>query len=712
MSAPLLTVELRRDEDVVLARQRTRQLAAVLGFDPQEQTRLATAISEIARNAVRYARGGRLLLAFDDASQALRMEVVDEGPGIPDLDDVLQGRHRSAGGMGILGARRLMDEFAIDSGPGGTTVRMLRRLPPRRTPLHAAEVAERVATELLSRPPPSAVEELQQQNRETLSALAELQNRQAELVRMSRELEETNRGVVALYAELDERADFLKRTSDLKSRFLSNMSHEFRTPLNSILSLSRLLLDRVDGELTDEQEKQVLFIRRSAEALSELVNDLLDLARIEAGKTVVRAAEFEVRELFATLRGMLRPVQVHEAVQLVFEEPSAAAKLRTDEGKVSQILRNLVSNALKFTEEGEVRVSAEQQGALTLVHVADTGIGIAEEDQHRVFEEFTQVDSAIQKRVKGTGLGLPLSRKLARLLGGDLTVRSTPGRGSVFTLAIPTVYGGPSEVGDADAMTLPTPDPTRSPVLVIEDDAETALLYEKFLRGSRFQAIPARTIEEARQALARFRPVAIILDVLLQGQSAWGFLEELKRGPLQELPVFVVTVAGDADRARALGAEDFLLKPLDRKWLLDRLGKALPETRRTRILVVDDDEVSRYLVASQLAGPDVEVVEAASGEQGLRRARDEAPAAIVLDLVMPDLSGTEVLERLRADPATAGIPVVINTSRKLEPPERAALAERTLAVLDKNEAAEGTAAPTARDVLVAAGVLRESGGAK
>src|SRR5262249_20502651 len=210
-----------------------------------------------------------------------------------------------------------------------------------------------------ARPREDALEEVRQQNQELLRTLGELQKRQTELRQLNRELEDTNRGVVALYAELDEKADYLRRASEMKSRFLSNMSHEFRTPLNSIQSLARLLLDRSDGDLMPEQEKQVSYIRKAAEDLTELVNDLLDLAKVEAGKVIVRPTEFEAGPLFGALRGMLRPLLTHNAsVALVFEEPVGVPTLNTDESKVSQILRNFISNALKFTERGEVRVSA------------------------------------------------------------------------------------------------------------------------------------------------------------------------------------------------------------------------------------------------------------------------------------------------------------------------------------------------------------------
>ena len=220
--------------------------------------------------------------------------------------------------------------------------------------------------------------ELEQQNRELLSTLEQLNARQAELVQLNKELDETNRGVVALYAEINDKADYLQRASELKSKFLSNMSHEFRTPLNSILALSRILLDRLDGELTREQEKQVSYIRRSAEQLIDMVNDLLDIAKVEAGKITVRPTEFDASALFGSLRGVLKPLLVSQRVNLVFEEPQDVPPLYTDDSKVAQILRNFISNALKFTERGEVRVSAEMLDEDHVrFSVQDTGIGIA-----------------------------------------------------------------------------------------------------------------------------------------------------------------------------------------------------------------------------------------------------------------------------------------------------------------------------------------------
>jgi signal transduction histidine kinase len=255
--------------------------------------------------------------------------------------------------------------------------------------------------------------------------------------RVNRELEDTNRGVVALYAELDERADHLRRADEVKTRFLSNMTHEFRTPVVSIIGLCDLLIHRRAQEGT-APESELMYIRQAAEHLSSLVDDLLDLARMEAGKSEVRDGPLDVGELFGTLRGMLKPLLPGKDVSLVFEDAAGLPAITTDAGKVSQILRNLISNALKFTDAGEIRVGARLIDPATIeFFVSDTGVGIPAADQERIFEEFLQLEQRVARRQRGTGLGLPLSRRLAELLGGSLTVRSQSGIGSTFTLRLP-----------------------------------------------------------------------------------------------------------------------------------------------------------------------------------------------------------------------------------------------------------------------------------
>lgn len=688
MAIPILKVDIRSERDTVSARQRSRQIARLLGFDTQDQTRISTAVSEIARNTYNYASGGRVeyLIEGVTAPQLFLIRISDTGPGIQDLDSILQGRYRSTTGMGlgIVGARRLMDQFEIESTPGGGTTVWLKKLLPRRAPLVLPPDIARIAGELAAEKPQDAIQELQHQNRELLAALEEIRTRQAELTRVNRELEDTNRGVVALYAELDEQAGHLRRADEIKSRFLSNMSHEFRSPLNSILALSRLLLEHADGDLNSEQNQQVGFIRKAAQDLLEIVNDLLDLAKVEAGKVDVKPLEFEVKNLFAALRGMLRPLLLNQSIDLVFEDTDDIPAVFSDEGKVSQILRNFISNSLKFTESGEVRVSAAVVDDQIRFSVADTGIGIAPEDQETIFQDFAQVDHPLQRRVKGTGLGLPLSRKLAVLLGGSVSVASRRGSGSTFSVQIPLRYIDPREENVAEPLSEWIADPGSLPVLVVEDSPDAVMMYRSFLKASGFQVISAPTTRDAEDVLASMRPVVIVLDIILRSEDTWALMARLKQSALtREIPILVASTIEDHAKAYHLGADGYLVKPVERLALINSLRSLTGQPPLHRVLIIDDDPQHRYLIQLELRGTAVAISEAANGAEGLQRASVEKPDVIILDLTMPAMSGFAVLDSLKADPATARIPVIICSSRILEPADRERLTGKAAAIVNK-----------------------------
>ncbi|MFC0408445.1 ATP-binding protein [Roseomonas elaeocarpi] len=579
MRWPLLILGLPRPESLVKARSMARSIAARLGFDVQDQARIATAVSEIARNAIRYAGGGTVSFALErsaagsaGAVYSLAVEVADEGRGIPDLDAVLGGGYVSHTGMGlgIAGTRRLMDEFRIESSAHGTRVRFARHLPPGAHPDEAELAALR--GELSRQPGDDPVAELQAQNRELLASLDALQGRQEDFNRVNAELVDTNRGVVALYSELEERAEELRRASELKTRFLSNMTHEFRTPLNSILALSRMLLDRLDGELSSEQERQVTYIRQSAENLSELVNDLLDLSKVEAGKAELRLSRFNIVTLFGALRGVLRPLQTRDTVELVFDDSTCCVTLHTDEGKVAQVLRNLVSNALKFTEAGEVRVSCRHDSRTGFCHfsVADTGIGIAPEDAELIFQEFGQAENPLQRNTRGTGLGLSLSRKLAELLGGDLTFTSTPGQGSTFVLRIPSDIAKTADPGGIH------------PRILLIDDEETSRYV---LRHAMPAGIEVTEEEGGRAGLRRAEaepPEMIFLDLRMPDLDGTEVLRRLAEGPAATVPVVICTssILEPADRAQLARAQAILTKDaITRERVLDVMRAALPHWR-------------------------------------------------------------------------------------------------------------------------------------
>jgi signal transduction histidine kinase/DNA-binding response OmpR family regulator len=689
MSYSILTVSIRSEYDTVAARQRARQIATLLGFDRQDQTRISTAVSEIARNAFNYAGGGRVeyLVEGRATPQLFLIKVSDAGKGIRDLSSVLDGTYRSQTGMGlgIAGARRLMDQFQIESDAAHGTTIWLKKLLPKRAPLLSEADIGKLAGSLARQAPEDAFHELQHQNQELLGALEEIRARQTELMLLNRELEDTNRGVVALYAELDEKADHLRRADDLKSKFLSNMSHEFRSPLNSILALSGLLLGRADGELSGDQVQQVEYIRRAADDLLELVNDLLDLAKVEAGKVEVKPLEFTAGNLFGALRGMLRPLLLNQSVNLVFEDVDQIPVIFGDEGKVSQILRNFISNSLKFTESGEVRVSATlESDAKVIFSVSDTGIGIAPENQELIFQDFAQVDSPIQRRVKGTGLGLPLSKKLAKVLGGEVRVKSSLGVGSTFTLEIPLRYRDSLEERPNQEAFAWDSESGKRAVLIVEDDAVMKIMYNSFLEGSPFQAVHASTTREANQILDQMRPAAIVLDVVLRSEDSWTFLaRRAEDARTQGVPILVVSSIEDQGKAYHLGASGYLVKPINRADLIHRLTMATAQSPVNRVLIIDDDERDRYLFKHQLRDASFVVLEASGGREGIRKASEEKPHVIVLDINMPDMTGFEVVERLKAQASTKDIPVVICTSRILTNPERTQLTGKAATIIGK-----------------------------
>lgn len=583
----LLSAEVSSERDVPRVRQRARQIAELLGFDRQDQTRLGTAVSEIARNAQRYAGKGRIefaLVSSDGVTpDCLEITVHDDGPGIAHLDEILAGSYRSTTGMGIglLGTYKLMDKVDITTSRGkGTSVRMLKALPELKSSSRAPrkDLAAHAAIAIAKMPlvENDAASLMRAQDRELIETLAILRDKQNELERTNAELEETNRGVLALYRELDEKALSLQRASEHKTAFVAHVSHEVRTPVASIISLTEVLLSRGDGNLTAEQEKQILLVRRSAESLSEIVDDLLDLAKVEAGKATLRLAEVSIDDLCNTLRGTFRPiVAAKPLLSLDVNCDSNLLPMNTDGGKVAQILRNLVSNAIKFTPQGHIAVSIAP-GPDDNIHfsVRDTGIGIAPEDQARIFEDFSQVDAPEQAKVKGTGLGLPLSKKLTELLGGRLWLESARGQGTIFHVELPRVHG-----------------------------------------------------------------------------------EVLSAAAEKQQMVFALT----SDAEPSLGIDD----------------------GRPSIVVVDDDDVARYLIVDLLEARGYRAIEATNGREGLSLAQAADPLAVILDLRMPEMGGFEVIERLRAGATTKDIPIIVHSALPLTTPERTFLEQNCLDVLKK-----------------------------
>jgi signal transduction histidine kinase/CheY-like chemotaxis protein len=618
----VIAILIAEERDIVTARQRARSIAEIVGFPTQDQVRIATGVSELSRNAWQYAGGGRIdfSLDLDSRPQALWVEVGDRGKGIADPEAVLRGDWKSSTGMGVglSGTRRLMDRFHIATKPGvGTTVYFAKEIPGSSRLLSMGDLGQ-LASSLASDSAVNPMVELEHQNRELLHTLhvlrtreTELEERQRELRRLNVEMEETNRGVVALYAELDEKATALRRADSVRSRFFSHMSHVFRTPVSSVLALTQLLLRRMDGDLSPEQERQVNYIRQSALDLNEMVNDILDFAKAEAGKIEIRTAEVQLADVFGAVRAVMRPLASNEAVALIFDDPPPHLKVITDETRLAQILRNLISNALKFTEQGEVRVrvlptqgspkqgSAKQgsttQGSITQgsinddpwirISVRDTGVGVPPEHQDRIFEDFAQVENKIQRHVSGTGLGLPLSRRLAELMGGTLTIVSQVGLGSDFVLTLPHLHRRPpssavnSELAGDDSTSDSTSD-SDSTILLIDDDATAIYLTRQLFRGAPYRIVETTDPMDAAERARFERPILIVLDVSMPGKNGFEVLEELHSDPsTRDIPVVIQTsrtmLPVDLDRLAGRPLAIMSKKPGDRVAALEAIRRVL-----------------------------------------------------------------------------------------------------------------------------------------
>jgi signal transduction histidine kinase/ActR/RegA family two-component response regulator len=457
-----------------------------------------------------------------------------------------------------------MDTFVITSSPAGTRVEMTKRLPRRAPKVDAPRVGQmraQLAGQLADEPS----QEIRRLQRDVLE-------RDARLVELSEELTETNRGVMALHSELEDRAEYQRNAVELRTRLLSEMGHELRTPLHSISTISQFLIDRLDGELNAEQDKQVRIIHEVAETLTAYVNDLLDLARTDAGKANVHVATFSVDALLKTLRRIMQPLVPRDVMLRIEVEPKLPP-LTSDEHKISQVLRNLVANALKFTEKGYVEIRASRDQDTIVFDVADTGIGIAEEHRELIFREFAQVDGHVQPRMRGSGLGLPLSRRLAQLLGGSLDIASTSGRGSTFRFVVPMRYVGTSpevRVEHAPEVVPALPASGQPRVLVIDDDVASRYVLRRWL-GERFRVEEAESGAEGLR-LANTLPDAIFLDVVMPDLTGFEVLERLKANEVtREIPVVVYTalVLGNSDRAR-LGAAAAILRKSTSSRVADR----------------------------------------------------------------------------------------------------------------------------------------------
>ncbi len=508
------------------------------------------------------------------------------------------------------------------------------------------------------------------------------------LLGISEDITETRKVQKALAMAQEE----AERANRAKSQFLASMSHELRTPLNAIIGFSELLTDDATDRLDPATRLRFLDqIHSSGQHLLQLINDILDLSKVEAGQMELHLEPVELGSVIGDVKATVEPLARNKSITLNTDGPSELS-LIADSAKVRQMLLNLVSNAIKFTPAGgRIDIRGRRVGSWVEIAVSDTGIGIAKEDLDRLFTEFHQVDSGPARQHEGTGLGLALTRRFAELHGGEVSVESVPGKGSTFTLRLPLQRTSPL----ATTPVAPPPDGAildQPLVLVVDDNPQAAEILARYLHAGGFRTERARTGPEALTMARDLNPVAITLDILLPELDGWEVLNRLKGDEAtRNIPVVVVSVVDNTALGLALGAFDYFVKPVDGKALLSRLSQYAFTTRVTsdpvRVLVVDDEQANLDLLEALLEPAGFEVSRAGSGREGIDMAISEVPNLVLLDLMMPDLSGFEVVEALRAQEATRSIPIMVLTAKTLTEDDKRALNGEVTAIFQRNSVA-------------------------
>jgi signal transduction histidine kinase/DNA-binding response OmpR family regulator len=498
-----------------------------------------------------------------------------------------------------------------------------------------------------------------------------------------------------LYQQLEQQSIELAEASRHKSEFLASMSHELRTPLNAVIGFSEVLLERMFGELNDRQEEYLKDIHAAGRHLLALLGDILDLSKIEAGRMELDLATFPIVDVLGQAMSLVRERAAEHGLRLTLDTDDGLGSITADELRLKQVLLNLLSNAVKFTPPGgSIAIHAGRDSGDLVITVTDTGIGIELEDQHRIFDSFQQGGRS-PSTAEGTGLGLTLSKRIVELHGGTLWLRSTPGVGSTFGFSIPqerhdtTPPDVPWMVDEPAGLSAAGPT-----IVVIEDDPRSAELVELHLHGAGLRVVSVGTGEAGLEAVRAQAPAAVILDIHLPGMTGWDVLETLKADPsTASVPVIVVSVEPERGRGFALGATEYLVKPVSGEHLLAAVSRVMQHSRATvptdsgaetrSVVAVDDDPLALKLVRSTLEPLGWTVHTCSRGRDAADVVRADAPSVVIMDLLMPEVDGFAVIDELRSGSASSGPPIVVLTAKSLTPADRARLEGRISFVAEK-----------------------------
>lgn len=618
--------------------------------------------------------------ARDEATEARRrltdaLESISEGFFLYDADDrmvVCNSRYRE-----------LYPGMADVYRPGLEFEQMIRTVAERSIVADAAARPQEWIEERIARHRNPSGPFLQPQRDGRWIQISERKTRDGGTVGVFTDVTELKRREEEVAAARDE----AMQATQAKSQFLASMSHELRTPLNAIIGYSEMLYEEAEDIGQARFLPDLVKIRDAGKHLLSLINDVLDLSKIEAGKMDVRVEEFEVADLVAQVQSVIEPLMTKNANTLVVDCVPGLGMMLSDQTKLRQNLLNLLSNAARFTDGGRITLAARRIGAsdgpLVQFEVADTGIGMTSEQLDGLFQAFSQARSSISRDYGGTGLGLAITRHFCRLLGGDVTVESTPAQGSTFTMTLPAVC--PAAKPEVAARTArPTRAGALGTVLIIDDEKPAHDLLERELSSAGYDIVHASGGREGLKLAKQARPDVITLDIIMPDLDGWSVLKALKADPeLCDIPVVLVTIMRDRDLGFALGAADYITKPLDREVLMRVVGRHVRGDGTAQVLVVDDDPKTRDMLRRTLQKAGWTVAEATNGCEAIEALERAKPALVLLDLMMPGMDGFEVLERLHGDETWREVPVIVVTAKDLTPDDVDRLNGRVVKVLQK-----------------------------
>src|SRR5437868_2139108 len=524
---------------------------------------------------------------------------------------------------------------------------------------------------------------------------------------MLSQIEEHEKEIQKVNEQLVQSEQRARAATQAKSHFLANMSHELRTPLNAIIGYSEMLQEEAQDSGQESFIPDLKKINRSGRHLLELINDVLDLSKIEAGKMELYLETFDVPNLLEDVSTTVQLLVQKNSNTLEMRCPANLGAMRADMTKVRQSLFNLLSNASKFTTNGKITLEAAREnspmkGDWIVFRVSDTGIGMTREQQDRVFEAFSQADASTARDFGGTGLGLTITKTFCRMMGGDVTLTSEPGKGTTFTIRLPTEVREPKAESAAASESSAAPNMEGRPVLVIDDDADTRQVLQRFLNRKGFPVECASSGVEGLRLARELHPMAIILDVMMPGMDGWVVLSTLKsEEEVKDIPVVMLTIVDDKHLGYALGATDYLIKPVERARLIELLAKFRNVPPPRSALVVDDEEPARKMLTQILEKERWNVVQAENGLEALERIAKQRPDLILLDLVMPNMNGYQFLAELRKHDKWRSIPIIVVTAKDMSTEERLTLDGYVEKVLPKHALTEEALLTEIQDLIAA-----------